>query len=130
MKRFAIDLALAAAMATLPALTDASRIEVVRLAILGGVYAAVALLGYARLIRSAAVRRVLDAGVALFALSIAWFVSFAAWGHSTEVGLYLLSGTAILFTALWPRREPRQPRVDTEARRLRLEQQALFAVWQ
>ena len=73
----------------------------------------------------------LDVGVGLFALSIAWFVSFAAWGHSTEIGLYLLFGTAILLVALWPRREARrEPRVDAEARRLRMERQALFAVWQ
>ncbi len=127
MKRFLIDLALAAAMATLPSLTAASRVEVGRLAILGAVYAAVALVGYARLVRSADVRRLLDLGVGLFTLSTAWFLSFAAWSHSAEIGLYLLFGTAILLAALWPRREPRR---DAEARRLRMEQQALFAVWQ
>ena len=127
MKRFVFDLALAAAMATLPALTAASGIEVGRLAILGGVYASVALLGYARLIRSSGVRRILDLGVSLFTLATAWFLSFAAWSHSTEIGLYLLFGTAIVIAALRPRRESR---VDAEARRLRMEQQALFAVWQ
>lgn len=127
MKRFLIDLTLAGAMAALPALTDASRIEAARLAILGAVYAGIAVLGYARLIRRAEVRRVLDVVTGVFTTSIAWFLSFAAWSHSTEIGLYLLFGTGILVVALWPRREPR---VNTEARRLRMETQALLAVWQ
>ena len=133
MKRFATDLALAAAMAVVPAVTDASRVETLRLAPLGAVYAAVALLGYARLVRRAEVRRVLEVGIGLFTLSIAWFVSFSAWSHSTEIGLYLLFGTAILLSALWPRPSARpagRAAADAEARRLRMEQQALMAVWQ
>lgn len=125
MKRFATDLAIAASMAALPALTDAARIETARLALLGGVYAAVALF-----VRRAEVRRALDVAIGLLTLSTAWFLSFAAWSHSTEIGLYLLFGTTILIAALWPTPAPRRPPIDTEARRLRFEQQALMAIWQ
>jgi hypothetical protein len=124
MKRFATDLTLAASIAALPLLTDASRVEIARMAFLGTLYALAAVLSFARVIRTAETRRLIDVAIALGAMAIAWLQSFPAGSHSAEIGFYLLFGTAVLLVALWPRPAARP---DAEAQRLRAE---LLAVWQ
>jgi hypothetical protein len=123
MKRFATDLVLAASIAALPMLTDVSGVEAARMAFLGTLYALAAVLSYARIIRKADTRRMLDVALSLGALALAWLQSFPAGSHSAEIGFYVLFGAAVMLVSLWPRPTP-------EALRLRTEQQSLLAVWQ
>src|ERR1051325_5395494 len=99
MKRFAIDLLLATSMAALPLLTDDVRhIEAARMAFLATLYALAAVLSYARILRKPQTRRTLDVALALGSLALAWFQSFPAGSHSSEIGFYIAFGAAVLLT--------------------------------
>ena len=90
-RRILFDIALFGLIVTLASVTDVSRIEGARAMILAGLYLVVGALAYFRRISPGA-RNLLDIATAAIALGIAWFVSFAAWSHSGEIGIYLLLG--------------------------------------
>lgn len=93
-KRFLLDLTLIAAMAVIPRLFGVG-FEANRLAVLAGAYAAVALLGVTHVLRGSA-RRAADLAFGAVLLVTGWFVSFAAWNHSAEIGLYIAFGAVLL----------------------------------
>src|SRR5438477_7892142 len=104
MKRLALDLSLVAALAALPFAAGAG-FEAKRMAILAGVYAAIALASHLRLI-APPVRRAADLTFGIVLLSLAWLESFPAWNHSTEIGLYIAFGAAAVVGGAW-RHAPR-----------------------
>ena len=99
MKRPLIDLVPVAALVVLSRIAGANY-EGVRMAILAGVFALLVVLAVLRVISRGAHRAVSIAGAATL-LALAWFQSFPAGSHSTEVGAYLLAGTLMLVIAMW-----------------------------
>ncbi len=66
--------------------------------ILGCVYAAIALLGYLRVIGSRA-QRLAEFALAFTLLLLGWLQSFPAWNHSGQIGFYIFLGAVILVVA-------------------------------
>lgn len=96
-RRLVIDSLIVLSMLVLPRIVGIGY-EAGRMAILSGVYAGVAVLALLSRLSSEG-RSVLDTAAALVILSLAWLESFPAWGHSAEVGLYLLFGVVVLKAA-------------------------------
>lgn len=94
-QRIGYDVVLFLTVALLASISDISRIEARRAVILAAVYLFVGALALFRRLPSPA-RRLLDVSTAVMALAIAWFLSFAAWSHSGEIGIYLLFAFAVL----------------------------------
>jgi hypothetical protein len=90
-----IDLILAAIIAAVPWVSMNSATEATRLALLAGVSAVAALMGYSRWIDA----RVVQAGVGLTMLALGWLESFPAGNHSAEIGTYIACGAAVLSLA-------------------------------
>ena len=101
MKRVSIDLVLAAVIALLPRVSGVGRIETGRMLILACVYAAVAVLGYFRLFTPRA-HRIAQLAFAATLLILGWLMSFPAWNHSGEIGLYILFGSMIVVVSAEP----------------------------
>lgn len=98
-KRLSMDLLFAAAMAVVPRV-GAGRMEAGRLLILACVYASVALLAHFRMMPPRAYRSAQLAFAATLLL-LGWLMSFPAWNHSGEIGLYILFGAMALVAATW-----------------------------
>jgi hypothetical protein len=90
-----IELTLAAAIAALPRLSMNSHTEPKRLLFLAAVYALVVVLRHFRVIRI----RGAEGLAGLTMLAVGWLESFPAWGHSAEIGTYILCGTAVVALA-------------------------------
>jgi hypothetical protein len=98
MKRPLVDLIPVAALVVLSRIAGAN-FEGVRMAILAGVFALVAVLALLRVISREAQRGISIVAAATL-LALAWFQSFPAWSHSVEVGAYLLAGVLTLVIAM------------------------------
>lgn len=92
--RVIVDIVICAAMFALPFVLGIG-FEGHRMVILGGIYAGVSILGTLGVL-SPSGRDLLDTVAACFILALAWFESFPAWGHSAEIGLYLVFGVLVL----------------------------------
>jgi heme/copper-type cytochrome/quinol oxidase subunit 4 len=101
MQRLSIDILLAAVMAILPRVTGVGRMEAGRMLILACVYAAVAVLAYLRMFTPSA-HRVAQLAFAVTLLLLGWLMSFPAWNHSGEIGLYLLFGSVVAAVSTEP----------------------------
>lgn len=101
LQRVLVDLSLVAVMALLPRVTSVGRMEAGRMLILACVYAAIAVLSYFRLFTPRA-HRVARLAFAATLLLLGWLMSFPAWNHSGEIGLYLLFGSAVAVVSVEP----------------------------
>ena len=90
-----LDLVLAAIIAVVPWISMNSTTEAARLALLAGVAALGAVMGRSRWLDAG----VVQAGVGMTMLALAWLESFPAGSHSAEIGTYIASGAAVLALA-------------------------------
>lgn len=94
-RRILFDFLLFGTIAILASVSDVSRIEAWRAVFLATIYIVTGVLAFFHRI-SPRVRTLLDTTTAAIALGIAWFVSFAAWSHSGEIGIYLLLAFSVM----------------------------------